>query len=109
VLCDTGPLVAIIDITKRMEPEGEKRMAKPKVYEGSWEELSARAEEFRNYPKLTLIVPAESVPSEGHYRADLTPEERIRLMDAFAETYRGLPTLPPEAFDRENLYGDDNA
>ncbi len=40
---------------------------------------------------------------------DATPhavdvEERIRAMDAFAETNRGLPVLPDEAFDCENLY-----
>lgn len=31
-------------------------------------------------------------------------EEKIRAMNAFAETNRGLPILPDEAFDRENLY-----
>jgi hypothetical protein len=35
---------------------------------------------------------------------ELSPEERIKAMDAFAEKNRGLPHLPDEAFDRENLY-----
>lgn len=83
------------------------KAAQLKVYEGTWEELSTHAEGFRSYPKLTLIVPALDMPTESRYRADLAPEERIRLMDAFAETNRGLPTLPDEAFDRENLYKDD--
>jgi len=82
-------------------------MVIPKVYEGTWEELSAHAEELRNYPKLTLIVPAQAPPYRSRYRADLTPEERIRALDAAAEKNRHLPILPPEAFDRESLYTDD--
>jgi len=82
-------------------------MAQARIFEGTWEELAARAEEFRAHPKLTLIVPEQHTQSTNRYRADLSPEERIRQMDAFAETNRGLPCLPDEAFDRENLYGDD--
>ena len=83
-------------------------MAQAKIFEGTWEELTARADEFRTYPKLTLIVP-EPVDAQptSRYQADLTPEERIRQMDAFTETNRGLPTLSEEAFDRDNLYGED--
>ncbi len=82
-------------------------MAQAKIYEGTWEELEAHADEFRTHPKLTLIVPESGTQATSRYRADLTPAERIQQMDAFAETNRGLPTLPDEAFDRENLYGDD--
>ena len=79
-------------------------MAQAKIFEGTWEELSIHADEFRRYPKLTVIAQEPETHSVSHYRADLTPEERIRLMDAFAKQNRGLPHLPDEAFDRENLY-----
>jgi hypothetical protein len=36
----------------------------------------------------------------------LTAEDRIKAMDAIAEQNRGLPMLPEEAFDRENIYED---
>ncbi|MCW3055788.1 MAG: hypothetical protein JWN14_4958 [Chthonomonadales bacterium] len=34
-------------------------MAKRKVYEGTWAEISAHAEELQRYTKLTLIIPAD--------------------------------------------------
>jgi hypothetical protein len=82
-------------------------MAQAKIFEGTWEELAAHADEFRSYPKLTLIVPPQEQQAGSLYQANLTPEERIRLMEAFAEQNRALPCLPDEAFDRENLYGDE--
>jgi len=36
----------------------------------------------------------------------LTPEEIIRGLDELAEMNRDLPLLPPEAFERENIYED---
>jgi hypothetical protein len=90
-----------------MELENVKRMALPKVYEGTWDELAARAEEFRRYPALTLIVTAQRPLFQSRYRADLTPEERIQAMDAAAEKNRSLPVLSPGAFDRESLYAEE--
>ena len=90
-----------------MEPEDVKKMAKPIIYEGTWEELSTHAEEFRDYSKLTLIVPAQEPPMQSRYRSDLTPEARIKAMDAAAEKNRHLPVLPSEAFDRESLYAEE--
>jgi hypothetical protein len=84
-------------------------MAQARIYEGTWEEISAHAAELRSYPKLTLIAREEAgAQSATRYRPGLSPEERIRQMDAFAESNRGLPTLPDEAFNRESLYGDDD-
>jgi hypothetical protein len=89
-----------------MEPK-VKKTAKPVVYEGTWEELAAHAEEFRTYPKLRLIVPPpQEAETSSRYRADLTPQERIRMLDDLAEMNRNLPGLPEEAFDREKLYED---
>lgn len=81
-------------------------MTKPKVYEGTWEELAAHAEEFRAYPKLQLIVLPLQAETVSRYRADLSPQERIQMLDALAEMNRNLPGLPDEAFDREKLYED---
>lgn len=46
---------------------------------------------------------------ESRYRADLSAEERIRQMDEFAENNSGLPVLSDEAFDRDSLYGNEEA
>lgn len=79
-------------------------MAQPTVYEGTWQELTTHEEEFRDYPKLTLIVKPQEPLFQIRYSDNLTPEERIQAMDAAAEKNRNLPILPPEAFDRESLY-----
>ncbi|HZO91002.1 MAG TPA: hypothetical protein VFB38_21940 [Chthonomonadaceae bacterium] len=81
-------------------------MTKPKVYEGTPEELAAHADEFRRYPKLQLIVPPQQEADGSLYRADLAPEERVRTLDELAEMNRDLPGLPDEVFDREKLYED---
>ena len=82
-------------------------MAQAKIFEGTWEELTAHASEFRAYPKLTLIAPEPSVQAASPYQSELTAEERIRMLDNLAERNGHLPALPEEAFDRENLYADD--
>jgi hypothetical protein len=59
----------------------EKKMAQPKVYEGTWEELSTHAEEFRNVPKLTLIVPADTengMETDGKTEPARTLAERLK-------------------------------
>ncbi len=82
-------------------------MAQARIFEGTWEELMVRADEFRKVPKLTLIVPEAGAPVTSRYRADLTPEDRIRMLDALAERNRHIPALPAEAFDRESLYAEE--
>lgn len=82
-------------------------MSLSRIYEGTWEQIKAQESAFRSAPRLTLIVPEESV-SKGLFRADMTSEERIRAMDAFTRQNEGLPLLSDDAFDRENLYADDD-
>ena len=82
-------------------------MAQAKIFEGTWEELLIRADEFRRFPKLTLLVPKPDVSAVSQFRADLTAEERIRMLDALAERNRHVPALPTEAFERESLYADE--
>ena len=56
-------------------------MSQSRVYEGTWEELSTHAEEFRDYPKLTLIVPAATandIASDGNGEPTLTLAERLK-------------------------------
>lgn len=82
-------------------------MAQAKIFEGTWEELLVRADEFRRFPKLTLLIPQPDRLVTSQYRADLTAEERIRMLDALAERNRHVPALPAEAFERESLYADE--
>ena len=82
-------------------------MTQAKIFEGTWEELAVHADEFRTASKLTLIVLEQDVPCTSRYRADLSPKERIQMLDALAERNRHIPALPAEAFDRESLYADD--
>lgn len=81
-------------------------MAKAIVYEGTWKELAAHAEELSPYQQLQLTVLPQVGEDESLYRADLTPEVRIQMLDALAEMNRNLPGLPDDAFDREKLYED---
>jgi hypothetical protein len=83
-------------------------MAQSRVYEGTWAELADHADEFKEIPGLRLIVPRSESGSTGRYRDDLTPDQRIELLDALAERNRDIPALPNSAFDREALYADDD-
>jgi hypothetical protein len=44
----------------RTASKGGSEMAKRKIYEGTWEELSTHAEELQAYPRLMLIVPGDT-------------------------------------------------
>ena len=46
----------------------------------------------------------KTVSDKNHFYFTATPEEFNRALDDIAEMNRTLPVLPPEAFDRENLY-----
>jgi len=82
-------------------------MTSPLVYEGTWDELAARADELRSYPRLMLIVPTPDRGAAIRSGTELSPQERVRLLDAVAERNRHVPPLPSEAFERETLYADD--
>ncbi len=82
-------------------------MSQSRIFEGTWAELSAHSDEFKDIAGLTLIVPqSESQPS-NRFRPDLSPQDRIRMLDALAERNRHIPALPDAAFERESLYADD--
>ena len=83
-------------------------MAQAKIFEGTWEELLGRADEFRAVPKLTLIVPEAEASVTSRYRSDLTPAERIRRLDALAERYQAdeivVVTITGDYASRERSY-----
>jgi hypothetical protein len=69
-------------------------------------ELAAQAKRAGVDPaEIARRLLAASLPTASNAeRRQLTPEERIPLMDAMTEMNRGLPHLPDSAFDRENIY-----
>jgi hypothetical protein len=80
-------------------------MKSPTVLEGTWEEINRdHAAELTGRHVRLIVIPDDkgSEQEDNFFRA--TPEERSAALDALAEMNRGLPILPPEAFDRENLY-----
>jgi hypothetical protein len=53
-----------------------------------------------------LIAQLSATPAvaKDHFYFTATPEEWEAAMDELAEGGENLPVLPPEAYDRENLY-----
>ncbi len=82
-------------------------MAQAKIFEGTWDQLIAISDEFRSGAKLTLIVPTQPAFVSGREQNDLSPQERIRLLDELAGKKRCIPALPETTFVRENLYSDE--
>jgi len=60
-----------------MEPEA-KRMAQPQLIQGSWKELSARADEFRDRNDLLLIVPGAAATENGTHKEAMTLAEALQ-------------------------------
>jgi hypothetical protein len=76
------------DLENRLEQEAGKRGLHPGEY--------ARLLIEENLPHL------ETVGGELWYT--LTPEEWIREFEAWAESHRDWPVLPPEAYERASFY-----
>lgn len=80
-------------------------MKSPNVLEGTWEEINRNhAAELTGRQVRLIVIPDDKGRQQENNLFHATPEERSAALDALAEMNRGLPTLPPEAFDRENLY-----
>lgn len=60
-----------------MESEA-KRMAQPQLIQGSWKELSARADEFKDRNDLLLIVPGDAAPKNGTHKEGMTLAEALQ-------------------------------
>jgi len=52
-------------------------MAKPQVFQGSWDELSARAEGYKDRSDLTLIIPGEDDEKQAARREPQTLAEAL--------------------------------
>jgi hypothetical protein len=70
-------------------------MAQPQILQGSWTQLSKRAEELQKYPNLYLIIPAqETASSDGASREENEAKEAARIAAIYAGmgkfSYKGL-------------------
>jgi hypothetical protein len=90
------------------------------VVEGTWEEIARQAEQFSGKRVRLMVLreaedaaaehgpgPLEGTPDGARFYRTATPEEFRSAFDSLAEGMEGLPVLPPEAFERESLYADD--
>lgn len=79
------------------------------VFEGSWEEVSRRADEFAGRRVRLLVLPDEE-HMKGRTNAPLhetaTAEEWVAEFSAWAHTPRNAPPLSDEAISRESIYGE---
>ncbi len=79
-------------------------MALPQVYEGTLEEIAEQlrtAGRTRQHFKV-IVVPEDG--DEAHFYDTASEAEWEEAMDALAQGGETLPILPPEAYDRENIY-----
>lgn len=53
-------------------------MAQPQLIQGSWEEISARAVEFKDRNDLLLIIPGEVDQKHGISKQDMTLAEALK-------------------------------
>ncbi|MBM4045059.1 MAG: hypothetical protein FJ279_08095 [Planctomycetes bacterium] len=79
-------------ITLELKPEIEARLV-----------AQARAEGVPLDAYLQKVIEQATTP-EAHRRLAL--EEFEAALDALAEGSESLPVLPPEAYERESIYGD---
>ena len=89
-------------------------MAQPQIFQGTWEQFVGRAEEFRRYKNLLLIVPAEeaalneavSVPRTIEPPTALDAQKTARIeairagMGKFAHLGPAVEELPPRTAGR---------
>ena len=53
-------------------------MAQPHLIQGSWEELCARADEFKGRNDLLLIIPGEAEAKNGGAKASMSLAEALK-------------------------------
>ncbi len=65
------------------------------IIEGTWEELAARSEELRRYPKLKLIIP------DSADEASAVPNQRmLNVLGEIADRQKSRPFSSPDDSDR---------
>jgi len=82
-----------VTITVRLEPEIEERLL-----------AQARAQGIPLDAYLRTVI-EQAATLEG--RAEVSLDEFDAGLDSLAEGSERLPVLPPEAYRRESIYGDD--
>lgn len=53
-------------------------MAQPQLIQGSWKDLCARAEEFKDRDDLMLIIPGDAETKNGTIKADMSLAEALK-------------------------------
>ncbi len=81
-------------------------MPQAKIFEGTWQELTSHAEEFQDFPTLSLYVSIENTTPLTSNDTILSPQQRIKILDELADRNRHIPAPTAEAYNRENLYSD---
>jgi hypothetical protein len=86
-------------------------MVQAQVLRGTWEEIMNYGRTLKGRKDLMLIIPVEEAdvtpPAKEHFYLMATSEEFQKAFDALGTGHENQPVLPPEAFDRENLYDED--
>ena len=54
------------------------QMAQPQLIQGSWEELGARSNEFKDRDDLLLIIPGEAEAKNGDVKEGMSLAEALR-------------------------------
>jgi hypothetical protein len=85
-------------MTIELTPELEKRLQ---------EEADKHRMNAHDYVRLLIErnLPPQSSLTQTLWNT-LSPEEWIREFEAWTESHRHLPILPPEAYDRASFYED---
>jgi hypothetical protein len=81
------------------------------VIEGTWEEILSQSDSLMGRRVRLEVLPEQEGDGskvKPPIYSTATHEEFVRAFDALGEQYRHLPVLPPEAFERESLYADDD-
>ncbi len=77
------------------------------VFEGTWEELTRRAETFAGRRIRLVVLPSEvlhsgSEPLPSYH--EVSPEDRATAYADWARSFHGTPILSDEAISRHGLY-----
>ena len=81
----------------KLSPEAESQLER---------EAARHGLDVGEYARV-LIEQNLSTPSSGgpSLWRSLSPEEWVREFEAWTESHRDLPVLPPEAYERASFYG----
>ncbi len=79
------------------------------VFEGSWEEVSQRADEFAGRRVRLVVLPNEEHLNDNTsapFHETATADEWVAEFSAWAHTPRNAPPLSDAAISRESIYSE---